>query len=195
LIPLASLLPLRLCGECETPVPPRRRYTGAIAPHPPNPASTQVDIDRVIFIVAGASLRAEVADRPIAYWLQQRMLEWRDERCPGADEPGLPGARPFDVVVCSDLWWLSHDELGKAPTVSVGGPGVNALAAHLADKTPSAFVIDDTLIVQVDPDFTDLRASVWGRDRAATEAATRTFADRYLDRFMRAASERIAARD
>jgi len=171
------------------------RYTHNIADHDPQPALPQIDIDRVVLIVVGASLRAETGDRPLAYWLQERMLEWRDARFPGADEPGSPGARPFDVVVCSDLWWLSHDELAGAPTVSVGGPGVNALAAHLADKVPSAFVIDDYLLVQVDLDFRDLRASVWGMTHAACDAAVRAFAERYLDAYLEAAAERIAARE
>lgn len=154
-------------------------------------APSGIDLDRVALIVTGADLRAEIADRPLAYRLQRAMLDWRDIYAPDADEPGTPGARPFDVIVCSDVWFLGNPEMSRRPTISVGGPAVNALTAHLADKMPSAFVIDDVLIVQLDPDFRDLRGCCWGRDHAATESAVGAFIDRYLDQFMQATADRI----
>jgi len=154
-------------------------------------APSGVDLDRVTLIVAGADLRAEIADRPLAYRLQRAMLDWRDIYDPNSDEPGTPGARPFDVLVCSDVWYLGNPEMTQRPTISVGGPAVNALTAHLADKTPSAFVIDDELIVQLDLDFRDLRGCCWGKDRASTETAVGAFIDRYLDQYMQATADRI----
>jgi len=46
------------------------------------------------------------------------------------------------VLVCSDVWYLNNDPLRSRPTISIGGPGVNALSAYLADKLPSAFAIE-----------------------------------------------------
>ncbi|MCB9838296.1 MAG: hypothetical protein H6813_03075 [Phycisphaeraceae bacterium] len=154
-------------------------------------APSGIDLDRVTLIVTGADLRAEIADRPLAYRLQRAMLDWRDIYAPDADEPGTPGARPFDVIVCSDVWCLGNPEMMLRPLISVGGPAVNALTAHLADKAPSAFVIDDVLIVQLDPDLRDLRGCCWGRDHEATENAVTAFIDRYLDSYMQAAADRI----
>jgi len=150
-----------------------------------------IDLERVALIVTGADLRAEMADRPIAYRLQRAMLDWREAYTVSDPDPGERGDRPFDVIVCSDVWFLGNPEMGTCPAVSVGGPAVNALTAHLADKTPSAFVVDDELIVQMDVELRDLRCCCWGRDRRATEMAVDTFIERYLDRYMQAAAERI----
>ncbi len=138
------------------------------------------DTDRVILIVTGAHLRAETGDRPLAYRLRGRMLKWLGHD--GRDDPDAP------VVVCSDLWYLNRDELRVRPTVSIGGPGVNALSAFLGDKLPSAFAVEGVLVVQLDLEFEDRMACCWGVDHAATAAAVDVFAERYLDDFMAAAT-------
>jgi hypothetical protein len=141
----------------------------------------QIEIDRLILIVTGAHLHAEISDRPIAYGLRQRLLEWLRGRGDfyGGDAPR--------VLVCSDLWYLNNDPLRSRPTISVGGPGNNALTAFLADKLPSAFAIEDQLVVQADLDFPDVLACCWGTDVTATAAAVDAFCERYLDAFMQAA--------
>lgn len=145
----------------------------------------EIDVDRLALIVTGAHLRAEAADRPLAYSLRERMIHWLDERHPG--EP------PLDVLVCSDIWALNNEDLRICPTVSIGGPGVNAFGAYVADKLPSAFVIEDVLMVQADLDFDDIIASCWGMDHASTVGAVDAFLERYLDPFMEAAVRRITA--
>ena len=92
------------------------------------------------------------------------------------------------VLVCTDVWYLNNDPLRSRPTVSIGGPGVNALSAYLGDKLPSAFAVEDVLLVQADPEFTDAIACCWGRDTRATAAAVDAFTERYLDAFMDAAT-------
>jgi len=141
-----------------------------------------IDTDRLILIVTGAHLIAEAGDRPVAYGLRQRMLDWLAAR----GQPETPGNTR--VIVCSDLWYLNNDDLRARPTISVGGPAVNALSAYLGDKVPSAFAIEDVLVVQADLDFVDVVACCWGKDRAATAAAVEAFAERYLDDFMDAAT-------
>lgn len=154
----------------------------------------------MVLIVVGAHLRAEVADRPIAYWLRDRVLAWLDARFAGdpavaaaaADvedaDPGQPRpGHPCRVIVCSDVWYLNDASLRVWPTVSIGGPGVNALSAYLADKLPGLLVVDDVLMVQMDPELSEPTASVWGVDHAATVNAAEAFAERYLDAFMSAA--------
>jgi len=141
-----------------------------------------IDTSRLILIVVGAHLRAEVSDRPLAYRLRERLLTWLDRH---AEREGAPP----DVVVCTDLWYLNADDLRKRPTISIGPPGVNALTAYLADKVPSAFAIDNVLSVQLDTDFLDLTVCCWGNEQSATASAIDAFCERYLDAFMERAGE------
>jgi len=145
----------------------------------------EIDTDRLVLVVAGAHLRAEAADRPMAYSIRERILEWLGER--------FGDRSPLDVLVCSDIWVLNNEDLRTCPTISVGGPGVNAFAAYLADKLPSAFVIEDQLMVQADLDFDDVIASCWGMDHGSTVAAVDAFLEKYLDPFMEAAVQRVGA--
>lgn len=137
--------------------------------------------DPRILIVTGAHLLAEATDRASAYRLRRAMLE-------RLGVPAADGVLGGPVVVCSDLWYLNRDELRSRPTVSVGGPGVNALSAFLGDKLPGAFSVTGVLTVQLDPGFADRVACVWGVDHAATAAAVDAFIERYLDDFLAAAT-------
>ena len=136
-----------------------------------------MDVDRLLLIVTGAHLGAEVHDRPVGYRLKT-LIESRL----GA------GAARLTPVVCSDVWYLNQEPLRRRPTISIGAPGVNALTAFLADKVPSAFTIDDVLVVQADLDWVDLVACCWGRDHDSTRGAVDAFAERYLGGFLEAAS-------
>lgn len=150
-----------------------------------------LDVDRLLLIVTGAHLRSEVGDRPMAYALRERIMRWLVERFgpPETDDDIPPANHPFDPIVCSDVWWLNNDDLRRRPTICIGGPGVNALSAYLADKVPSAFVIENRLLVQVDLDFDDLVACCWGMDHEQTKSAVAAFADKYLDSFLEAAAK------
>jgi len=140
-----------------------------------------LDTSRLILIVTGAHLHAELLDRPVAYALRQHLMDWLEQ----AGETLNPLSPR--VLVCSDVWYLNNDPLRNRPTISIGGPGVNALTAFLADKLPSAFAIEDRLIVQADLDFQETVACCWGADGGATAAAVDAFCERYLDAFMQAA--------
>ncbi len=111
------------------------------------------------------------------------MLDW----CERNDGDELA----FDVLVVSDVWYLNNEELQSLPVVSVGGPGVNALSANLGDQVPSAFVIENDLIVQVDLDFHDLRAVCWGMNHEATARSIDAFIDRYLESYLAEVAQRI----
>lgn len=141
-------------------------------------------MDRLLLLVTGAHLRAESGDRPIAYRLREAILNWRERSAPS--EP------LFDALVCTDVWWINNEDLQRQPTISIGGPGVNALTAQLGEAVPAAFVIEDDLIVQIDLDFTDLRTVIWGMDHAATIRAAEAFVDRYLDDYLSAVSDRLS---
>jgi hypothetical protein len=147
----------------------------------PNSDPSQIDADTLFLIVVGAHPRAEQTDRPIAYMLRQRVAKWLAKRFEGAEPPLTP-------LVVSDVWYLNDNSLRRCPAVSVGGPGVNALSAYLGDKLPSAFCVDDHMMVQMDLDLNDLVAVCWGVTPEATANAVEAFTERYLDEFMEAAA-------
>jgi hypothetical protein len=131
-----------------------------------------------VLIVTGAHPAAEVFDRPIAYRLREQVLGRLGSDSPRTEVP------PQRVVVCSDLWYLNSEELRELPTISVGGPTVNALTAYLGDKLPSAYAVDGLLLVQAAwTDQTPL-ACCWGIHAQATATAVETFTQRYLDGFL-----------
>lgn len=144
----------------------------------------EIVTDRLLLIVAGAHLQAEVTDRPLAYRLREQVLRWIETADPAAaGQASPPGLEP---VVCSDLWYLNNEELLERPAISIGGPGVNAATAFLAGRLPRAFVLDETFQVLLDPEFCARWACMWGVDHAATVSAVDLFAERYLDPFLRA---------
>ncbi len=128
---------------------------------------------RLLLIVTGSTLRAEELDRPLAYYLRQQV-----ERA--SDRLDLP----FKAQVVADFRWMNDDELQAAPTISVGGPGVNALAHSWFEEVPFSLAVDEQYCIQMDPDLAEPRASIWGMDNASTQIAVSVFVDRFLPRFL-----------
>ena len=131
---------------------------------------------RLLLIVTGSTLRAEELDRPLAYYLKQRVEQYLAEHEP--DEP------PARVRVIADFRWLHDEPLQKFPTISVGGPGVNALAQRWLEQVPVSLAVDQRYYLQMDPDLDEPRVSLWGMDNATTQIAVSVFLDRYLPRFL-----------
>lgn len=132
-----------------------------------------------IILVTGSHLAAEVSDRPLAYHLRSLIVQELERT---ETEP-LP---PDDIVVCSDLWYLNNAALRERPTISVGGPTVNALTASWAESLPSVFAIDQVLIVQGDWSQDPPVAAIWGVHTAATARAIEAFREKYLADFLSA---------
>jgi hypothetical protein len=128
---------------------------------------------RLLMIVTGSVLRAEELDRPLAYYLQQQ-IELASKRLDLA----------LESRVVSDLRWLNDEQMQGFPTISVGGPGVNELARIWFEEVPFSLAVDEKYWVQMDPDFADLRASIWGMDNALTQIAVSVFVDRLLKGFL-----------
>lgn len=139
--------------------------------------------DNGILIVTGSRLRAEQADRPLAYQLQEAIAN----RMEAADcQDGY-----CNVLVISDLWYLNSEPLHKIPTIALGGPGVNAASAHFFKSLPQALRVDDQFLIQMDLKDKDLRAAIWGFTHETTVNALRIFiGNGYLERFLNAALER-----
>ena len=141
-----------------------------------------IDTDRLIAIVTGIQLRAELGDRPLAYRVEQAVRE-RVEAALGKPDAGeLPRLSP---VVVSDVFYLNDDAIRTRPTISVGGPGMNAVSAMLVNQIPTALAIENTLVIQMDVEMRDVRCAVWGMNHLDTVRAVETFlAKGYLEAFV-----------
>ena len=149
---------------------------------------SDIDTDRLICIVVGVQLRAELGDRPLAYRVEQEVrarLEAKLGRPPEGEPPRLA------PVVLSDVYYLNNDELQARPAISVGGPGMNALSAMLVDKLPTAVAVEKTLVIQMDLDMQDPRCAVWGMDHLDTVRAVDLFIGKYLDAFVEGVVARL----
>lgn len=144
--------------------------------------------EELVLIVVGAHPRAEVGDRPWAYELARRIDERIRARSSLAPSSHPTSPSRLSALVCTDLWYLNDRALRARPSVSVGAPGVNAFTASLADRLPTAFVVDGKYAVQFDHDSPDAIACCWGADPALTGAAVEAFCARVLDEFLDLAS-------
>jgi hypothetical protein len=131
---------------------------------------------RLLLIVTGSTLRAEEVDRPLAYYLKQRVEQYQAEH--------KPSGGPLDVRVVADFRWIHDEPLHTLPTISVGGPGVNALAHRWLEVVPVSLAVDGRYYLQMDPDLEEPRASIWGMDNVTTQVAVSVFIDRFLPRFL-----------
>ncbi len=133
-------------------------------------------IEAGLLIVTGSTLRAEQADRPLAYHLKEVIEKQLEEH-----------SSDLQIAVISDLWYLNSEALQKVPMISVGGPGVNAVAANLYEKLSKTLIVDERLVIQMDMHLQDLRASVWGTNNDLTVNAMELFIDRdHLNNFVSA---------
>ena len=138
---------------------------------------------QLLLIVTGSNLRAEMADRPLAYRLQDRIQAWVQKHHTRMNFLLAP-------VVCSDGWYLSQSTAQRVPAISLGGPGVNALSAHLADLLPTTHPASE-VVIQMDPDLVDLRVCLWGSDHAHTVLALDWFIQERLEAYLRAAATQV----
>ncbi len=147
-------------------------------------AEPGLDPSHLLLIVVGAHLRAEQADRPLAYRLREQVEGWVSK-----NRDAL--ATPIQPVVCTDIWYLNNNTLHARPTVSIGGPGVNALSSHFAQSITGRTDDDQQVVIQIDPEFTDLRVSIWGTDHDLTAKGLDLFFKDYLESFLKAVATQV----
>ena len=138
----------------------------------------------MLLIVCGSTLRAEEVDRPLAYYLKQSV----EARLAVPEAP----CAALDVRVVADFRWIHDQPLQVVPTISVGGPGVNALSHRWLEEVPVSLAVDGQYYIQMDPGLDEPRASIWGMDNAATQIAVSVFIDRFLPRFLACCEARAA---
>jgi hypothetical protein len=150
-----------------------------------------IDTDRLIAIVTGIQLKAELGDRPLAYRVEQAVRERLAAALGKTPEGEPPRLAP---AVVSDVFYLNHDDIQRRPTISIGGPGMNAVSAMLVEQLPTAVAIEDTLLIQMDLEMEDPRCAVWGMNHLDTVRAVETFlAKGYLDTFVKGVLARADA--
>lgn len=133
-----------------------------------------VDTDETVLVVTGIEVPAEMNDRPLAYRIKAEI----DRR--GAGRPFRTG------VVVSDAWFAQNRIFHLCPVISIGGPGVNALAGTLVESLPMLVKREDRVFVQGKWDEEEKRVSLWGMDRATTAQAVEAFLkEGYCDAFLR----------
>ena len=148
---------------------------------------TDFDGLNAVIVVVGAHPRAEQADRSLAYRLRSEIELWKERH-----EDLL--STSIEVLVITDLWYMNDDKLRTLPTICIGGPGVNALSAYLAQHLSEENQEAD-IIMQVDEEFTDLRAVVWGKDHEKTVHGVELFMDKFLDGYLRAVATQVEPRE
>ena len=52
------------------------------------------------------------------------------------------------------------------------------------EEVPISLAYDERYFIQMDPDVSEPRVSIWGMDNAATQLAVSVFVDRFLPRFL-----------
>ena len=146
-----------------------------------------IDVNRLLPIVTGVQLNAELGDRPLAYRVEGE-VKAHLARLLGKPPAGeLP---PLVPVVVSDVFFLNNEALQARPAVSIGGPGVNALSALLVNQLPTAVAIEQVLVVQMDLEMKDPRCAVWGMNHLDTVRAVELFiAKGYLETFVKGVVE------
>jgi len=130
---------------------------------------------KLLLLVVGAHLESETTDRALGYRLREEILAWQAR---------AGGRRHLRPVVCTDLWYLNSQPLRQQPTISIGRPEINAATAYLARRLPSAFMIEQRYCIQLDPEYVEVNACIWGSDWRATSAAMDQFIERYLDAYL-----------
>src|SRR4051812_50136252 len=118
---------------------------------------------RLLLIVTGSTLRAEELDRPLAYYLMQRIDRALNE--------SIPNPGPFRVRVVADFRWIHEKKLQALPTISIGGPGVHPLARDWLEVGPATPPVGQEDYNHNDPRPREGRAPPWGVGKSPTPIA------------------------
>src|SRR5271165_6903788 len=139
---------------------------------------------RLLLIVTGSTLRAEEMDRPLGYYLKRRIEEALNASLNASATKKTGDISDYQVRVIADFRWIHDEFLQGLPTISLGGPGVNALAHRWLEEVPISLAYNDRFFIQMDPELSEPRVSIWGMDNSTTQIAVSVFLDRFLPRFL-----------
>jgi hypothetical protein len=137
----------------------------------------ELDVNQTILIVVGIDIKPEEMDRPLAYRIKTAF----------ESSPHF-GDHPFrKCLVITDALYRHDKIIQVCPTVAIGGPGVNSVAAEFVEKLPVYLSCENRYFIQLDKDFSEPKISIWGMDRKDTEEALEIFiSNGILDDFLKA---------
>ncbi len=125
----------------------------------------EIDVNQTILIIVGIDIKPEEIDRPLAYKLKDAF-----------ESSSYFGNHPFrKCLVITDALYKHDKIIQVCPTVAIGGPGVNSVAAEFVEKLHFYLSQENRYFIQLDKEFSDPKISIWGMDRKATEEALDTF--------------------
>jgi hypothetical protein len=139
---------------------------------------------RLLLIVTGSTLRAEEMDRPLGYYLKQRIEGVLSANASQSGSKPGHDLSDYQVRVIADFRWIHDEFLQSLPTISLGGPGVNALAHRWLEEVPISLAFNERYFIQMDPDLNEPHASIWGMDNSTTQIAVSVFLERFLPPFL-----------
>ena len=139
---------------------------------------------RLLLIVTGSTLRAEEMDRPLGYYLKRRIEEALSTGLGTSATKKTGDISDYQVRVIADFRWIHDEFLQGLPTISLGGPGVNALAHRWLEEVPISLAYNDRFFIQMDPELSEPRVSIWGMDNPTTQIAVSVFLDRFLSPYL-----------
>jgi hypothetical protein len=147
-----------------------------------------IDTDRLIAIVTGIQLKAELGDRPLAYRIEQAVREHLAAALPKPSPASCRASRrPSSATSTTSTATSSRPARRSASAAR----GMNAVSATLVEKLPTAVAIENTLVIQMDLEGDDPRCAVWGMNHLDTVRAVETFlAKGYLETFLQGIIER-----
>ncbi len=133
-----------------------------------------LDYDETIVIVTGSSPSAAERDRPLADELKARI-----------DAMGVGHASRRAIIVTAHQFLTTMRDFHGNPTIAIGGPGVNGVAAELAGVIPAVHNDGDRVIVQAELEGDAKRVACWGVDADATARAVEVFVEAgHLERLL-----------
>jgi hypothetical protein len=123
-------------------------------------------------------------DRPLGYYLKRKIEAVLAASAKKLGSKTDRDLSDYQVRVVADFRWIHDEFLQSLPTISLGGPGVNALAHRWLEEVPISLAYNERYFIQMDPDLTEPRASIWGMDNPTTQIAVSIFLDRFLPPFL-----------
>jgi hypothetical protein len=127
----------------------------------------EIDVNETILIVVGSDIKPEEKDRPLAYWLQKKIHETNGY-----------ARTPFrKSIVISDALYNDDRIIQACPTIAIGGPGVNSVAAKWVNSLPIYISEDNKYFIQYDSGSKKKHISIWGMDQETTSGAVKVFID------------------
>lgn len=127
----------------------------------------EIDVNETILIVVGSDIKPEEKDRPLAYWLQQKLHE----------SNGFAKTPFRKSIVISDSLYNDDKIIQACPTIAIGGPGVNSVVAGWVNALPIYISEDNKYFIQYDTKSSKKRISIWGMDQETTSGAIKVFVD------------------